>query len=110
LSKLVFIDLTGLKAMITKTEILSKLAELKPILYRDYAVKEIGLFGSYANNSNTEESDIDLLVELEKPIGWRFLTLELYLEQIFNKKIDLVSKKALKEQVKETILKQVNFV
>ncbi len=110
MSKLVFIDLTGLKAMITKTEILSKLAELKPILYRDYAVKEIGLFGSYANNSNTEESDIDLLVELEKPIGWRFLTLELYLEQIFNKKIDLVSKKALKEQVKETILKQVNFV
>jgi predicted nucleotidyltransferase len=96
--------------MITKTEILSKLTELKPILYRDYAVKEIGLFGSYSDNSNTEESDIDLLIELEKPIGWKFFTLELYLEKIFNKKIDLVTKNALKEQIKYDILKQVNFV
>ena len=96
--------------MITKAEILSKLTELKPILYRDFAVKEIGLFGSYSDNSNTEESDIDLLIELEKPIGWRFFTLELFLEKVFNKKIDLVTKNALKEQIKDDILKQVNFV
>lgn len=96
--------------MITKTEILSKLTELKPILYKDYAVKEIGLFGSYSDNSNTEDSDIDILVELEKPIGWKFFTLELFLENVFNKKIDLVTKSALKEQIKDQILKQVNFV
>ncbi len=96
--------------MITKTEILSKLTELKPMLYKDYAVKEIGLFGSYSDNSNTEESDIDILIELEKPIGWKFFTLELFLENVFNKKIDLVTKNALKEQIKDQILKQVNFV
>ena len=96
--------------MITKAEIISKLTELKPILYKDYAVKEIGLFGSYSDNSNTEESDIDILIELEKPIGWKFFTLELFLENVFNKKIDLVSKNALKEQIKDQILKQVNFV
>ncbi len=96
--------------MITKAEILSKLTELKPMLYKDYAVKEIGLFGSYSDNSNTEESDIDILIELEKPIGWKFFTLELFLENVFNKKIDLVTKNALKEQIKEQILKQVNFV
>lgn len=96
--------------MITKTEILSKLAELKPILYKDYAVKEIGLFGSYSDNSNTEESDIDILIELEKPIGWKFFTLELFLENVFNKKIDLVTKNALKEQIKDRILKQVNYL
>ena len=96
--------------MITKTDILSKLTELKPILYKDYAVKEIGLFGSYSDNSYTEESDIDILVELEKPIGWKFFTLELFLENVFNKKIDLVTKSALKEQIKDQILKQVNFV
>jgi len=96
--------------MITKSEILSKLTELKPILYRDYAVKEIGLFGSYSDNSNTDDSDIDILIELEKPIGWRFFTLELFLENIFNKKVDLVTKNALKEQLKDEILKQVNFV
>ncbi len=96
--------------MITKNDILNKLAELKPILYKDYAVKEIGLFGSYSDNSSTEESDIDILVELEKPIGWKFFTLELFLENVFNKKIDLVTKNALKEQIKDEILKQVNFV
>ena len=69
--------------MITKTEILSKLTELKPILYKDFAVKEIGLFGSYSDNSNSEESDIDILIELEKPIGWKFFTLELFLENVF---------------------------
>jgi len=96
--------------MATKTEILSKLTELKPILYKDFAVTQIGLFGSYIDNSNTEESDIDILVELERPIGWRFFTLELFLENVFNKKIDLVTKNALKEKIKEQILKQVNFV
>lgn len=96
--------------MISKSEILSKLAELKPILYRDYAVKEIGLYGSYSDNSFSEESDIDILIELEKPIGWKFFSLELYLENIFNKKIDLVTKNSLKEQLKDDILKKVDFI
>jgi len=95
--------------MRTKAEILTKLAELKPILHEDFAVNEIGLFGSYSDNTNTEESDIDILVELEKPIGWKFFSLEQYLEKIFNKKIDLVTKNALKAQLRDEILKQVNF-
>ena len=96
--------------MITKDDILSKLRELKPMLNKDYAVKEIGLFGSFSDDSYNEESDIDLLVELERPIGWKFFSLELYLEQIFGRKIDLVTKNALKDQIKENILKQVNYV
>ncbi len=96
--------------MMTRIEILSKLKELKPLLRKDYAVKEIGIFGSYADDSCTEESDIDILVELEKPIGWKFFTLEMYLEKVFNKKIDLVTKNALKEQIREGILNQVNYV
>lgn len=96
--------------MLTKAEILSKLTELKPVLHKDFAVKEIGLFGSYSDYSNTIESDIDILVELEKPIGWKFFTLELYLEKVFNQKIDLVTINALKEQIKDDILKRVDFV
>lgn len=96
--------------MLTKNEILLKLAELKPILHKEYAVKEIGLFGSFSDNSNTKESDIDILVELEKPNGWKIFSLELYLQNIFNRKIDLVTKNALKEQIKDGILKQVNYV
>jgi len=96
--------------MITKNDILSKLRELKPALYKDYAVKEIGLFGSFTDDTFTENSDIDILVELERPIGWKFFSLEIYLEKIFNRKIDLVTKNALKEQIKDIILKQVDYV
>ena len=96
--------------MLTKNDILTKLAELKPALYKDYAVKEIGLFGSFSDKSFSENSDIDLLVEFEKPIGWKYFSLEIYLESIFGRKIDLVTKNALKKQIKDRILKQVNFV
>ena len=96
--------------MLTQNYILSKLKELKPELHKEYAVKEIGLFGSFSDNSNTEESDIDILVELDRPIGWKFFTLELYLETVFGRKIDLVTKNALKDQLKDNILNQVNYV
>jgi predicted nucleotidyltransferase len=96
--------------MLTKEYILSKLTELKPTLYKDYSVREIGLFGSFSDESFSENSDIDLLVEFEKPIGWKYFSLEIYLESIFGRKIDLVTKNALKRQIKDRILKQVNFV
>jgi len=93
-----------------KTDILSKLRELKPELSEKFAVREIGLFGSFSDNSNSENSDIDILVEFERPIGWKIFTLEIYLEKVFGRKIDLVTKNALKEQIKDSILKQVNYV
>lgn len=96
--------------MISKADILKKLSDLKPILHRDYAVKEIGLFGSFSDDSYTDDSDIDLLVEFERPIGWKYFSLEIYLENIFGRKIDLVTKNALKEQIKDRILQQVKYV
>jgi len=96
--------------MITKDNILNTLNDLKPILRRDYSVKEIGLFGSFSDDSFTEESDIDLLVEFEKPVGWKFFSLEIFLEEIFGRKIDLVTKNALREQMKDRILNQVKYV
>ncbi len=95
--------------MMTKNDILNKLCELKPILHRDYSVKQIGLFGSFSDDSYTEDSDIDLLVEFEKPIGWKYFSLEMYLENIFGRKIDLVTKNALKEQIKNRILQQIIY-
>lgn len=88
---------------------MEKLRELKPILSKDYSVKEIGVFGSFSDNTSSEESDIDIIVELERPIGWKFFTLEIFLENTFGRKIDLVTKNALKEQIKERILNQVKY-
>jgi len=96
--------------MISKNDILNTLNELKPVLQSDYSVKRIGLFGSFSEGSNTDESDIDLLVEFEKPIGWKYFSLAIFLEKIFNRKIDLVTKNALKEQIKDDILRTVKYV
>ena len=96
--------------MTTKEDIIQKLRELKPLLQKKYEVKEIGLFGSFSDNSFSEKSDIDILVEFERPIGWKFFSLEIYLEKVFNRKIDLVTKKALKEQIQEHILSQVKYI
>jgi uncharacterized protein len=96
--------------MITSDDILHKLRDLKPILHSEYSVKQIGLFGSFSDSSFTEDSDIDLLVEFEKPIGWRYFSLEIYLENIFGRKVDLVTRNALKEQVKDRILNQVKYI
>lgn len=96
--------------MLTKQEIVTKLKELKPHLYSKYAVTQIGIFGSFTDDSFTDESDIDILVELEKPTGWNFLSLEIYLEKVFNRKIDLVTKNGLKEQLRDKILSEVRYV
>lgn len=94
---------------LSKAKILSELEKLKPFLAKEFMVKEIGLFGSFVTGQNTDESDIDLLVELQQPIGWKFLTLELFLENHFGKKVDLVTKNALRHQTEERILREVNF-
>ncbi|MEX2411804.1 MAG: nucleotidyltransferase family protein [Candidatus Paceibacterota bacterium] len=96
--------------MLTKNEIVNKLSDLKPILHREYSVRKIGLFGSFSDDSYTEDSDIDILVEFERPIGWKYFSLEIYLENIFGRKIDLVTKNALKEQLKDKILNQVKYI
>lgn len=95
--------------MITKEIILSTLQELRPTLHEEYSVERIGLFGSFSDNTNSDESDIDIIVELARPIGWKFFSLELYLEKVFDRKIDLVTKNALKEQIKDHILSKVNY-
>lgn len=96
--------------MLVKEDVLSKLKELKPEVHQEFAVSKLGLFGSFSKDAARDESDIDILVELEHPIGWRFFTLEKHLQEIFDRKIDLVTKNALKEPLREGILKEVIFV
>lgn len=96
--------------MISQNIIIQRLDELKPFLQKEYSVKTIGLFGSFSDNSFSDESDIDILVELEKPIGWKYFSLEIFLEKTFGRKIDLVTKNALKEQIRDRILKQVKYI
>lgn len=96
--------------MISQQEIEQKLKTLKPILSQKYHVTKIGYFGSFADGNTNEASDIDILVDFDKPIGWEFFDLQDLLYEHFKRKIDLVSIKALKTQLKDNILKQAIFV
>jgi len=95
---------------VSKETIIKNLEELKPRLYDKYSINRIGLFGSFAIGKNTEKSDIDIIIDYEKPIGWEFFDIQDLLYQHLNRKIDLVSFKALKKQLKEKILNQTIFI
>jgi len=56
--------------MKTRDEVLKILREELPFLRKKYGVKRVGLFGSYSRDEATEESDIDILVDFERPIGF----------------------------------------
>ncbi|MBI2415547.1 MAG: nucleotidyltransferase family protein [Candidatus Kerfeldbacteria bacterium] len=77
------------------------------LLQQTYHVKSIGIFGSVATATQTQSSDIDIMIELSEPIGFfAFLELESFLEQLLGRPVDLVTKPA----IKPAILKEVVYV
>jgi predicted nucleotidyltransferase len=70
--------------------------------FSDRPVKKAYVFGSYSRDEADEDSDIDILVELDhtKPIGMKFFSYQDELEQILKKKVDLVSYEGLSKYVK----------
>jgi predicted nucleotidyltransferase len=91
-------------------EIEKRLYDLKPYLAIKFKVMNIGVFGSYSKGTQTTRSDIDILVELSEPLGWEFFDLKEYLESELNRPVDLVTRSALKNQLRDQILSQTNFV
>ena len=80
-------------------------------LRKTHGVAEIGVFGSFVRGEQREASDVDILVELSRPIGFvAFMRLEEYLQTILGRKVDLVSKKALKPYIGKHILEEVRYV
>lgn len=82
----------------------------KEDLRKEYGVKEIGIFGSYIRGEQNDKSDVDILIELEKPIGFvRFMKLENSISDLLGIKVDLVTKKALKPFIGRRILQEVQY-
>lgn len=92
-------------------EIINKLKEHKEELCKKYNIASIGIFGSYARGEETDDSDVDILVEYDITPGFfEFLDLEDELNNIFRKKVDLVTKPALKHLIKGHILNEVVYI
>jgi uncharacterized protein len=103
-----------LNTMLTKEQIKKQLADTFPELKTKFNVRKIGLFGSFADNTADENSDIDLLLEFSTPLGLDFIKLCDFLENLFGKKVDVMTVEGLKsirvESVRDNILKSVEYV
>ena len=97
--------------MISKEEILRILEQLKEEIIDKYKIERIGLFGSFIKGGQKENSDIDILVEFGKEADlFDFLGLGLFLEERLKQKVDVVSKASLREELRETVLKEVAYL
>lgn len=94
--------------MKTKEEILEILHNLKENLKIKYKIKEIGVFGSVMRGEQKDTSDIDILVEFEDDADLLDLVgIAQFLEEKLQQKVDVVSKRALREEIKKTVLQEV---
>jgi len=77
---------------------------------REFGVRRIGLFGSWARGEGRPESDIDILVEFDRPGFDCYMELKFFLEDLFGRNVDLVLAETLKEPIKPKIAKEVRYV
>ncbi|MEK6855980.1 MAG: nucleotidyltransferase domain-containing protein [Nanoarchaeota archaeon] len=83
------------------------LAPIKKVIIsilKSYNVKKAGIFGSYARGENTKKSDIDIIIEPPKGMGYDFVGLALDLEKKLKKKVDLLSYNGISPYFKKSIL------
>ena len=95
--------------MKTVAQISQILQSQKQTLSERYGVAEIGIFGSYVRGEQREDSDLDILIELERPARISLIDLvelELYLGELLGVKVDLAIKRNLKPRIGERILQE----
>ncbi len=100
--------------MTSKEEITRVLRDNHSHLTSEYGVKRIGLFGSYARGVATKTSDVDLVVEFERPIGFRFVEFVEYLERLLGKNVDVLTPAGIQgiriEQIARSIKESTVYV
>lgn len=100
--------------MPTKEDIITILKKELPYLRNFFGVKRIGLFGSFAKGIQREDSDVDIVVEFEKPIGLKFIEMADHIEKILGKKVDILTPAGIKsiriKKIAENIKKSIVYV
>lgn len=100
--------------MLTREKTVQLLQEKHPYLAAEFGVSKIGLFGSYTKGQSDESSDVDLVVEFERPIGFRFVELVDYLENLLGRRVDVLTPAGIQnirlEQVARNITQSIVYV
>jgi predicted nucleotidyltransferase len=100
--------------MLTKEVITRMLQDNYPYLATEYGVKRIGLFGSYAKGRPGETSDVDLVIEFDRPIGFKFIALSDHLEELLGQRVDILTPTGLQDiridYIAQDILESIVYV
>ena len=100
--------------MLTREQAVQLLQDKQPYLAAEFGVRKIGLFGSYAKGQSDESSDVDLVVEFGRPIGFRFVELVDYLENLLGRQVDVLTPAGIQnirnEQVARNIRQSIVYV
>lgn len=96
--------------MVNKEHITKALKDNKLDLSARYHLTSIGIFGSFTREDFRDDSDIDILIDYDQPIGIEFIDLAEELEKILNRKVDLVSKNGVKPKYFDEIQKDLIYV
>ena len=94
----------------TLEEIKSIINSHRKVLEEKYKVKRIAIFGSYAREKQTEESDIDIMVEFSEPVGLAFFGLADFLEDILGVRVDLTTPDGIKPNRKKYVMEDICYV
>lgn len=94
---------------LAKEDIFERLKRELPYLQEKYGVERIALYGSFARSEQAEKSDVDLLVELAKPLGFEFFELSDYLEKILGRKVDLAEFEDFHRSKQNPFRRQIAF-
>ena len=85
-----------------------------PFLAAEFGVRKIGLFGSFAKGQSDERSDIDIIVEFDRPIGFRFFEFAEYLENLLGRKVDVLTPQGIQgiriERIAKSIAESIVYV
>ena len=95
--------------MLRSDEILGFLKEQKQDLEARFSVRRIGLFGSVLHGLDREESDVDILIEMDHPTFDRYMDLKFFLEDRLGRSVDLVLADSLKSRLKPIITRETAY-
>ena len=100
--------------MLAQGKVIEVLKSELPYMSSNYGVKRIALFGSFARGEQKEDSDVDILVEFRKPIGFKFVDFAEYVEKLVGRKVDILTPEGVKgiriKEVAEGIKRGVVYV
>ena len=93
-------------------ELMAVLSERKELLYRNFGVLDLAVFGSYAKNEQKASSDVDIYVQLkqESKTFDNFMELRFYLEKMLDRKVDLLTKESIREELQPKIFEEAVHV